>query len=131
MKSKTKYKLYDLGARAAAVLPPAVVTLHHFPLFVKQSSGATFSGMALFALFICMIPFWRKIGDVKKFLFSASTPVLWLIVIGVFYLLAEIASAVISIGIAGLGGSCASAVLIQVGNRHATPNERGGDLNES
>lgn len=130
MRSKTKYKLYDLGARAAAVLPPAAVTLYHFPLFVKESSGATFSGMALFALFICMIPFWRKIGDVKKFLFSASTPVLWMIVIGVFYMLAEIATAVISIGVAGLGGSCASAVLVQLGNHHVAQGE-GSELNGS
>ena len=130
MRSKTKYKLYDLGARAAAVLPPATVTLYHFPLFIKNSSGATFSGMALFALFICMIPFWRKIGEVKKFLFSASTPVLWMIVIGVFYMLAEIATAVISIGVAGLGGSCASAILVQLGNRHVAQGE-GSELNGS
>ena len=119
MNSKGKYKLCDIGARLVAVIPPAAVTLHHFPLFVKQSSDATFSGVALFALLICMIPFWRKIGEVKKFLFSTSTPVLWAIALGSFYFLAEIASAVVHISLAGLGGSCGSAVLARLGKRYA------------
>ena len=126
MGNRIKSELYDLGARLIAVAPPAAVTWHHFPLFVKQSAGATVSGIGVFALLVCMIPFWRKIGDLKKFLFSASTPVLWLIAFGVFYLLAEIASAVISISLAGLGGSCASAVMVQLGQRHRR--SKGGDV---
>ena len=119
MSNSVKYKLYDVGARLVAVLPPAVVTLCHFPLFVAKSSDATFSGITLLMLLICMIPFWRKIGEMKKFLFSASTPVLWLICFGIFYFLAEIASTVVYISLAGLGGSCASAVLVRIGKRYA------------
>lgn len=124
MKNGTKYKLYDIGARVLAVSPPAAVTLYHFPLFVTKSSDATLSGMALFALLICMIPFWRKIGEVKKFLFSASTPVLWLIAFGVFYFLGAIASTIVYISLAGLAGSCASALLMHFGKRYE-PREEG------
>lgn len=111
MRNRTKLLLSDLAARVVAVLPPAIVTLHHVPLFVKRSSEATLSGLALFALFICMIPLWRKLKDIKNFLFNASTPVLWIIAIIVFWFLAKIADEVISIAVAGCFGSCISAVI--------------------
>lgn len=129
MRTRNKLDLYDLGARVAAVAPPAATTLHYFPLFVDQSAGATFSGLSVFALFICMIPFWRKLGDMKKFLFSASTPVLWLIAVGVFYLLEEIANTVICISAAGLAGSCGSAVIMWIGKRRR--GVLGGDVDGS
>lgn len=126
MNNRTKRLLYDLLARVVAVAPPAAITLYHVPLFVSRSSEATLSGLSLFALFICMIPFWRKLKDIKKFLFNASTPVLWIIVVGVFYFLSKIADEVIVIGVAGCVGACASAWISHVGKKKYGE-EIGGD----
>lgn len=126
MNSKTKRHLYDFASRVAAVAPPAAMTLHYVPLFVNRSEGATLSGLCLFLLFVIMIPFWRKLKDIKKFLFNASTPVLWIIVVGVFYFLAKIADEAIGIGVAGCVGSCLSAWISHVGKKKCGDVE-GGD----
>ena len=128
MRNRTKLQLSDLVARIAAVLPPAIVTLHHVPLFVKRSSEATLSGLALFALFICMIPFWRKLKEIKNFLFNASTPVLWVVAIIVFWFLARIADEVISVAVAGLVGSCISAVISHLAKKKYAENTGGEGL---
>ena len=117
MNNKTKLILCDLAARVVAVAPPAAMTLYHVPLFVNRSAGATLSGLSLLALFVCMIPFWRKLKDIKSFLFNASTPVLWIIVVGVFFFLSKIADEVISIGVAGCVGSCLSAVISHISKK--------------
>lgn len=117
MTSKTKAILCDNGARLLAVAPPVAATLHQFPLFVQKSSGATFSGICMLMLLVCMIPFWKKLKNLKEYLFSASTPVLWLVALGAFVVISEIATSIVYISIAGLGGSLASVSVSALGRK--------------
>lgn len=118
MSNRMKALLLDLLARVVAVAPPAVVTLCQFPLWVNRSAGATVSGIGFFALMLCMIPFWRKAKDIKRFIADASTPELWLILLCVFLLLSQIADSVVYISIAGLAGSLGSMVVSGFGKRY-------------
>ena len=128
MSNRTRMLLYDFVARCIAVAFPAGMTLYHVPLFVSRSSEATLSGLCLFALFICMIPFWRKLRDVKKFLFEVSTPVLWLLIVGAFYFLSKIADEVISIGVAGCFGACLSSLILHIGKKKCFETEENEKL---
>jgi hypothetical protein len=103
--NKLKYEIIDIFGRLVAAFPPFLTTLHFFPLWVKESPGATVSGVAVLAFIVCMIPMWRKLLDFKKYIFSASMPVFWIVVGAVFYFLHHIASSMVYISLAGLAGS--------------------------
>jgi len=120
MRSRTKYVLWDLGARLCATLPPLGATLYFFPLWVRESSGATFSGMTLVAIFVCMIPFWKKLVSGAKQLFETGMPVFWAILLGVLFLIRSILDQVLVIAIVGLGASLLSMLLCTLRNRYRT-----------
>lgn len=118
MKNRTKYVLWDLGARLCAALPPLGATLYFFPMWVKESSGATFSGLTLLALLVCMIPFWKKLASGAKTLFETGMPVFWAILLGVLFLIRGILEQVLVISVIGLGASLVSVLLCGVRNRY-------------
>lgn len=118
MKQRTKYRLWDLGARLCAVLPPLGATLYFFPVWVKESSGATFSGMTLVAILVCMIPFWKKLLAGAKQLFETGMPVFWAILLGVLFLIRSILDQVLVISVIGLGASLLSMLLCGIRNRY-------------
>ena len=105
LSNRVKYELLDITGRIIAALPPFFATLHYFPLWVEQSPGATLSGVAVLSFIVCMIPMWKKIANLKKYIFSASMPVFWIIMFALFYFLQEIASNIVMISLAGLAGS--------------------------
>lgn len=105
LNNKLKYELIDILSRIVAALPPFIVTLKFFPLWIEASPGATISGVAVLAFIVCMIPMWRKLAEWKKYIFSASMPVFWIVMGAVFYFLQNIASSMVYISLAGLAGS--------------------------
>ena len=120
LSNKLKYESLDISARILSALPPFFTTLHYFPLWIEESPGATFSGVAVLSFIVCMVPMWRKVADLKKFIFSASMPVFWIIIFALFYFLAEIARSMIMISLAGLAGSLLSIPLILWRNKYRT-----------
>lgn len=105
LNNKLKYELIDILGRIVAALPPFIATLNFFPLWIEESPGATISGVAVLAFIVCMIPMWRKFAELKKYIFSASMPVFWIVCFGIFYFLQHIANAIVFISLAGLAGS--------------------------
>lgn len=74
--SKIKHMgLTALGAMLC-IVPPAVVTLMYFPLWVQTSSSATVSGLSLILILVSIIPLYRIL---KKFLETPSAPIIWAI----------------------------------------------------
>ena len=118
MKQRTKYRLWDLGARLSAALPPLGATLYFFPVWVEKSSGATFSGMTLAAMLVCMIPFWKKLTAGARQLFETGMPVFWAILLGVLLLVRSILDQMLTISIIGLGASLLSMLLCGIRNRY-------------
>lgn len=107
MSNRVKYHLIDVFARLCAAIPPFAATMYFFPGWIKQSSSATLSGTVVAAFLICMVPFWRKIFDAAKSfsLTSASMPIFWLVMFGVFFALREIVNQMIYISLWGLCGA--------------------------
>lgn len=107
MSDRVKYHLIDILARFCAAIPPFAATMHFFPVWIKQSPGATLSGTVVMAFIVCMIPFWRKIFDTAKSfsLTSASMPIFWLALFGLFFALREIVTQMIYISLWGLAGA--------------------------
>ena len=107
MSNRIKYHLIDILARLCAAIPPFAATIYFYPVWIRQSSGATLSGTVVAAFLVCMIPFWKKIFDAAKSfsLTTASMPILWLVLFGVFFALREIVNQMIYISIWGLIGA--------------------------
>ena len=119
MTDRQKYRLWDVGARLCTALPPMGAALYFFPLWVEKSSGATFSGMALVALLVCLIPFWKKLSQVGKHLTETSMPVLWVVLFGLLFLLRSILDQMLIIALVGLGASLISMLLCARRNRYS------------
>lgn len=130
MSDKLKYELLDFAARLCAVLPPLISTLCYFPVWIEQSPGATFSGMTLVIVFVCMIPFWRKIVGFAKNFTSTAMPVFWLVIFAIFMVLKEIVDKFIFISLFGLAGSLLSMGVCIFRNKFAPKKEKTSDTSE-
>lgn len=124
LNNKLKYELLDVVGRIVAAIPPFLTTLHFFPIWVDKSPGATVSGVAVLAFIVCMIPMWKKIISWKKYIFSASMPVFWIILFAVFYFLQHIASSMVFISLAGLSGSLLCIPFTIWRNKYKTTTEK-------
>ena len=118
---RVKSEVLDVLGRMIAALPPFLMTLHYFPIWVEESPGATLSGVVILSFLVCMIPMWRKLGELKKMIFSASTPVLWIVLFGIFYFLESIAASIKMIALAGLVGSLVSLPIVLWRNKYRVP----------
>lgn len=130
MSNRAKYELLDFAARLCAVLPPLIATFYFFPEWVKTSPTATFSGTALVACLICMVPFWKKILAVGKNFTSASMPVFWLVIFAMFMVLKEIVDKVVIISLLGFCGSLLSISICFFRNKYK-PTESANDEGEN
>lgn len=127
MSDRLKYGLLDIAARLCAVLPPLSATLYFFPAWIEKSAGATFSGTALVLMFLCMIPFWRKIVRLAEGLAETAVPVLWIAVFAISMILKYIVDKFVVISLFGLAGSVVSMAVCAVRNRYAPREEDGED----
>ncbi|MBQ8345044.1 MAG: hypothetical protein IJY42_02125 [Clostridia bacterium] len=118
MTNHTKYVLLDLGARLCAALPPLITCFCFFPDWIEQSSSATFSGGTVAILLICLIPFWKQLGQMGKKLTETSMPVLWAVIFGAMFLLRSIIDQMTVIALVGLLSSLVSMGLCSLRNRY-------------
>lgn len=111
MSPKNKYRMLDITARLCAVCPPLIATFYYFPEWIATSERATFSGMALVAILVCMIPFWKLFFNGLRKLTATSMPVFWLIMFALLFIVKEIIDKAIYVSLFGFAGSVASMVL--------------------
>ena len=78
MKNKTKSKVIRWSSTGLCVAAPFAATLYQFPVWIEQSSEATVSGLFLLFAFFSCVPFIRQI---KEYMKSPSSWVLWTIVL--------------------------------------------------
>lgn len=124
MSNKLKYEMWDIAARLCACVFPLGASLYFFPEWLDSSPRATFSGMLLVAVLVCMIPFWKKLVSITKSLSSTSMPVFWLIVFAVFFCLREILDKMIYISIFGLIGSAVSMGICIIRNKYGENSDK-------
>lgn len=88
MSNRAKYIILTFIAFIISVVPPMVATIMQFPIWVKTSSEATISGVAVFLFFICCLPFYKAIINYFK---SPSAPVVWICICAFMYIMKSIA----------------------------------------
>ena len=94
MSDKTKYVILHLVALMTCVVPPILTTLYHFPIWIDKGTSAIVSGLSVFLLFLCCIPFIRSIREYFK---SPSAKMLWFIGLVIFWLIRTIVDEMIVI----------------------------------
>ena len=126
MSDRFKYEAWDFFARLCAVLPPLGTTLYFFPEWIERSPRATFSGMLVVWVLVCMIPFWKKIVSLAKEFTSTAMPVFWLISFVLMLVLKDIIDRFAYIALFGFIGSLISMVVCGVfRNKYAGSAQKG------
>ncbi len=108
MSRQAKYITLNIIALAMCVAPPAIATLYQFPLWVEKGTDATVSGLAVFLLMLCALPFIRSIKEAFK---SPSVKMVWLIVLIVLWLLRTIIDEMIVVCAIGFLSNCLGSLL--------------------
>lgn len=99
MNKKSVANLLRVISTVVDVAAPVIAVLIQFPLWIKESSGATVSGIAVLLIIISAIPLRNRI---KSFMQSPSIPVLWAVFFGLFVLLSNIIKQMIVVAFVGL-----------------------------
>lgn len=101
MRTKTKYNILTVAAVACCVLPPFVMTLSKFPIWVNEPKMVV-SGVALLLIFFSCIPFFKQI---KEYFKSPSATVLWIVVFVLLCIFRHIINELVYVAAAGLAGN--------------------------
>ncbi len=135
MSDRAKYTLWDFAARLCAAVPPLGATLRCFPEWLENSPRATVSGMLLVSVFVCMVPFWKKLKGLAGELSQTCAPVLWLALFFIFFTLKDIVDKMVFISLFGMLGSSVSMLLCRIRNRYGAErrgnNPKGGENGET
>ncbi|MBR2342993.1 MAG: hypothetical protein IKA64_01920 [Clostridia bacterium] len=123
MRRQTKYAILNISALLLCIAPPAAVTLIQFPLWVEKGRGATVSGLAVFLLFICAIPFFRTL---KEYFKSPSAKMIWFVSLLVLWLLRTIIDEMVIVCAVGFVSNCIGALFFKWRDKYKASEVNGG-----
>lgn len=108
-----KRKVFRLLGYLFSVLMPLGATLYCFPeLYVQDKGHEAVSLGALLLICLSVLPLWRRLYAILK---TPSAPLLWAILLCVFYLARLVADEVVFISCFGLVGSLVGALCFRIG----------------
>lgn len=113
MKRKTKGNIFKVLAIGIDVGVPLVATLTQFPLWIKQSSEATMSGLCLVLICLSVLPFLKQL---KEYFKSPSAWVIWGLIFLLLFLLRSIIDQILIVAFAGFIANVVGAGLFAIGN---------------
>lgn len=102
--------VYVIGM-LAAILPPAIAFLERFPVLKEKNYDAVVSWFAVLMLFVCTVPFWRKLKEMLK---SPDATFLWLAIFIIFAAIRNIVDGMIVVAFCGLCGNLAARLMFTV-----------------
>lgn len=106
-------RLFRLGGYALCVLPPAVATLEHFPVWLREGDTAL-SGIALLLLLAAALPLLRTL---RAHLRTPSAWMVWLALWLALRLICPILDTVARIALISFPTSLLGALLFRLGAR--------------
>ena len=115
MSNRMKYLVITVGALLISVLPPLIVTLYFFPLWVETSAEATLSGTVCVLGLICLVPFGKYVMQLMR---SPSAPLLWMIFTLIMFVMRAVADQMFTVGVVGTVSNVVGAILFKVGKRY-------------
>ena len=95
----------------AAILPPAIAFVEKFPVLKEKNYDAVVSWFAVLMLFVCTVPFWRKLKEMLK---SPDATFLWLAIFCVFAAVKNIVEGMIVVAFCGLCGNLFAKLMFMV-----------------
>ncbi len=108
-----KKKAFRLLGYLFSVFPPLVSTLLCFPeLYAGKRGAEAVSLGVLLLVLLSLLPVLRRLRTILK---TPSAPLLWGILLGVFYLARMVADEVVFISLWGLVGSLIGAIFFRLG----------------
>lgn len=115
-----KKRGFRLLGYLVSVFPPLISTLLCFPVLYAERRGAEAVSLGVILLvLLSLLPFLRRLRELLR---TPSAPLIWGILLFVFYLVRRIADEVVFISLAGFLGSMLGAVFFRLGGL-----SRGGD----
>ena len=127
MSNRVKGKILKRLALALDVGVPLCVTLTYFPVWIDRSAGATFSGLSIFLVFLCCIPFYSQLRENFK---SPSVPMLWTILFVIFLLLENIVHEIKIVCLFGAISNYVGSILYKLGSGYTDNNSNSGGENK-
>ena len=110
MQTKTKAIIYNVLGLAFCVVPPAIATLEHFPIWAAKGGEAILSGLTVILLVLCALPFKRQISEYLK---SPSAWMMWLCILVFSLLFSRIADDVSRIALVAFPSNLLGAFLFK------------------
>ncbi len=108
-----KKKVFRLLGYLFSVFPPLGATLYCFPeLYARKQGPQALSLGVLLLVGLSVLPLWRRLYALLK---TPSAPLLWGILLGVFYLARLVAAEIVFISCFGLVGALLGAVFFRLG----------------
>ena len=114
MTKRTKGILLSVLSVLLCVLPPLIVTLSYFPLWVQKSAEATLSGSALVLMLLCLVPLMRQIAKGIK---TPAMWMIWLFLFLLFFALKSIVDELVVVTFVGFLSNATGAILYKIGER--------------
>ena len=115
MTQKTKARILYISALALCILPPSLLSLHYFPLWITDRD-ASISLFSVFILCLCLLPFRRAIVAALR---SPSAWQMWLILYLCLTLLDGISESLRPLSLFSCLCSIPAAVLFRLARRTA------------
>lgn len=107
-----------------SVLPPVLAILERFPIWARDGSRATVSGIALLLLLVAAIPLRRGLrAALSRWLASPSAYGIWAVIWLFCAWFGRIAVAVAEIALVGTVSSLIGALFFRLGRREVTEHE--------
>ena len=107
-----KKRVFRLLGYLFSVVPALTATLVCFPPLYARGDGARAVSLgSVLLLLLALLPFWRRL---RSFLKTPSAPMLWGIVLVVFYLAWRVAREVVFISCFGFLGSLVGALCFRL-----------------
>ena len=108
-----KKKVFRLLGYLFSVLPPLGATLFCFPeLYLRGEGERALSLGVLLLVGLSVLPLYRRLRALLK---TPSAPLLWGILLGIFYLARLVADEIVFVSLFGLFGSLIGALCFRLG----------------
>ena len=117
--------LFSLLGYASCILPCAIATLAHFPLWFSNRTQSI-SVISLLLLLLSLIPLWRTL---KKRFFSPAPWTFWLVAFVLLTLLRNIVNGIWTVSFFALVGSLAGALFFALAKRFSKQSAQNGQAN--
>ncbi|MBO5788884.1 MAG: hypothetical protein J6R42_02945 [Clostridia bacterium] len=106
--------IFTLIGYIFSILPPVLVAIEHFPLWIKAGEKSTCSALGVMVLLLCLIPLKRGISQALR---SPAAWQMWLILFLVLYFTQYIAQGLMAVALVAFPFSVLGAIMFRLAKK--------------